>query len=382
MLSLRIATRFLRRSPVQSVLIVLGIAVGIGVVVFVGSLITSLQAALIDETIGASPQVTVTGQEGFPVDYTAQLEKVLNGTAGVKPVVPVRTFSAIYSKAGDSAPLTFTGGDLAQLDSIYDLSGRAVTGRASVNGNEVIVGSGFARRFGIVPGRSLAIVLPSGHPATLTVSAVVDLGQAAANDRTAFVSGDFAAEALNQNPAQYSAIATQLDDPFTSVAVAERWRSDPALAELTVTEWQAENQDLLDALAAQDSSSYLIQVFVLIAVALGIGSTLAVSAVQKTRQIGILKAMGLRDSRSAAVFLWQALILGTVGAALGIAVGIGLIAVFNLAGADRAGSFPIDPRPSFVALSFGVGVLVALVSAIIPWRKTSRLDPIEVIQSA
>jgi len=71
MLSLRIAARFLRRNPVQSGLIAAGIAVGIGVQVFLGSLITSLQQNLVDETVGSSPQVTVVAAaEGDPVDLT------------------------------------------------------------------------------------------------------------------------------------------------------------------------------------------------------------------------------------------------------------------------------------------------------------------------
>ena len=73
MLSLSIAARFLRKSPVQSILIAAGIAVGIGVQVFLGSLITSLQASLVDQTIGNSPQVVVLAQQdGQPVIYTSQ----------------------------------------------------------------------------------------------------------------------------------------------------------------------------------------------------------------------------------------------------------------------------------------------------------------------
>jgi lipoprotein-releasing system permease protein len=117
---------------------------------------------------------------------------------------------------------------------------------------------------------------------------------------------------------------------------------------------------------------------VLVAVALGIASTLAISAVQKTRQIGILKAMGMQDGRAGRVFLWQAAILGLVGAAIGIGAGVGLIALFNVVGSSS--SFPIKPQLTFTAISFVVGVLVAVASSIIPWRRTSKLDPIEVIQ--
>ena len=69
----------------------------------------------------------------------------------------------------------------------------------------------------------------------------------------------------------------------------------------------------------------MIQAFVLVAVALGIASTLAISAVQKTRQIGILKAMGMTDAAAGRIFLLQALILGVTGVAAGIGLGYLLI---------------------------------------------------------
>ncbi len=147
-----------------------------------------------------------------------------------------------------------------------------------------------------------------------------------------------------------------------------------------MTEWQAQNADLLSALQSQSSSSYMIQFFVLVAVALGIASTLAISAVQKTRQIGILKAMGMRDRQSGRIFLWQALILGVSGAAVGVAAGLGLIALFTFLGRNSESLFPITPQVGFVVISFVVGVLVAVVSSLIPSRRTSKLDPIEVIQ--
>jgi len=114
-----------------------------------------------------------------------------------------------------------------------------------------------------------------------------------------------------------------------------------------------------------------------IAVALGIASTLAISAVQKTRQIGILKAMGLSDRRAGRIFLWQATLLGVGGSASGVALAYGLLALFALAPT----TFTVEPQPLFVLGSFSVGVGVALASSIIPIRGTSKLDPIEVIQN-
>jgi lipoprotein-releasing system permease protein len=382
MLSLRIAVRFLRKSPAQSILIAAGIAVGIGVQVFLGSLITSLQTSLVDQTIGNSPQVIVrAAEEGSPVDFGAGLRQALESQPQITTVVPTRAFSAIFKQGAQSAPLQVIGGQLAQLDTIYDISGRLTSGTARLGADEVMVGTDFADTYGLKAGDSASFVLPDGEPAELTVSGVFDFGSAAANSATAFVDGALAAGVLGLGADQYTAVDAQVSDVFESETVAQSLSAEPALNGLEVTEWQAENADLLSALQSQSSSSYMIQFFVLVAVALGIASTLAISAVQKTRQIGILKAMGMKDRQSGRIFLWQALILGVSGAAVGVGAGLALIALFTFLGRNSTSLFPITPQIGFVVISFVVGVLVAVASSLIPSRRTSKLDPIEVIQS-
>ncbi len=377
MLSLRIAARFLRRSPVQSALIAAGIAVGIGVQVFLGSLIISLQQSLVDETIGSSPQVTVTApQEGDAVKYSTALRETLAADERIVAVVPTRTFSAIYTKDTESAPLRAVGGDLDRLDTIYDITGRMVEGAATLEGDDVLVGQEFADKHGLSPGGVVDLVLPDGGVSRRMVAGVFDLGSAAVNEALVFVPSPAAAEVLGFGAEEYSAVDMQVADVFASTEVADDLRRQPALAGLQVTDWQSQNQDLLSALQAQSSSSYTIQFFVLVAVALGIASTLAVSAVQKTRQIGILKAMGMKDRQAGRVFLWQAALLGFGGAAAGVVIGLGMIVLFTRLGS----TLTITPQWAFTAISFVVGVAVALLSSLIPSRRTSKLDAIEVIQ--
>lgn len=208
--------------------------------------------------------------------------------------------------------------------------------------------------------------------ATFQVAGIFDLGAAAANDRLAFLDTASVGEALGLGDDEYSAIEIQVDDVFTSTEVAVRLASDG----IEVIDWQDENQELLSGLAAQSGSSFMIQAFVLVAVALGIASTLAISAVQKTRQIGILKAMGMTDAAAGRVFLLQALILGTAGVALGIAFGYLLIWGFSFAPVD----FSVRPSLTLILISAAIGIVVALASSVIPSRSTSRLNPIEVIQ--
>lgn len=379
MLSLRIAWRFLRSSPGQSALIAGGIAVGIATQIFVGSLIVSLQASLIDQTIGSAPQVTLQApDEGDPVVFNDRVKQVVYEDERIlrKTVVPVRTVSSLYSDGAESGPLNLIGGQLGEIDGIYKLSERTIEGDASLRTDHIMVGKEFAEKFGIAPGDTMSLSFQGGQRGSFTVAGIFDLGSAQFNERQAFVAGGVPQNVLGWGDEEFSAIQMQLAEPFESAEVAADWRGK--LSGIDVIDWQAQNADLLTALQSQSSSSYLIQTFVLVAVALGIASTLAIAAVQKTRQIGILKAMGLSDRRSGRIFLWQAALLGVSGSVGGVAFAYLLLAAFALAPVP----FSIEPQLPFVLGSMGVGIGVALASSIIPIRRTSKLDPIEVIQGA
>lgn len=369
MLGLAIAARFLRSSLGQTALIVAGIGVGIAVQIFVGSLISSLQDDLIDSTVGARSHIDLLAVDGGTL--SADLAATARDEPEVTTAIPVRRLSAIHA-AEDSVALSVTAGTAGDLDTVYDLAARIVDGTYSLDPGEILVGTGFAEQAEVTPGQTLPLVLPDGTTGEYTVAGVFDLGAAAANDRFAFLDPGSAATALDLGDDEYSAIEVQVDDVFTSTEVAQRLATD----EVTFVDWQAENEELLSGLAAQSGSSLMIQTFVLVAVALGIASTLAISAVQKTRQIGILKAMGMTDAAAGRIFLLQAAILGVAGVAAGIALGYVLIWGFSFAPVD----FSVRPSPTLIAVSAMIGVAVALLSSIIPSRSTSRVDPIEVIQ--
>jgi len=376
MLSLRVATRFLRTSPVQSLLIITGIAVGIAVQIFVSSLITSLQANLLASVVGTSPHVTMSAEEdGEPLRLTESVYAVINDDERVEDgaVVPVRLSAGLYTDGEGSAPLNLKGGTLEELDTIYDIESRIIKGEWVLGPDDIMVGTGFAEEYSVEPGEDIVLILPDNKEVRLTVTATLDFGQGTANERQTFVGSELTRSVLGHSADEYSAVEVQLVEPFDSIEVAADWSDQ--LGAVTIDEWQANSGDLLEGLQAQGSSSLMIQVFVMIAVALGIAATLAISAVQKTRQIGILKALGMKDRDTGLVFLWEGAILGVLGTALGIGFGVGLISLFYVIPVP----FMIDILPDKFIISGAVGMSVALLSAILPYRKTAALDPIEVI---
>ncbi|HAW62876.1 MAG TPA: hypothetical protein DCX26_11255, partial [Pseudomonas sp.] len=136
--------------------------------------------------------------------------------------------------------------------------------------------------------------------------------------------------------------------------------------------WMETNGQLLNALSSQSMTTEMIRVFVGISVAFGIASVLAVSVVQRTREIGILRAMGSPRGQILRVFLLQGGVLGLFGSACGGAVGWGLVQVFNIAG-PRLFEIPVDP--TLVPLAMLVATITGVLAAAMPARRAARYDP-------
>jgi lipoprotein-releasing system permease protein len=180
------------------------------------------------------------------------------------------------------------------------------------------------------------------------------------------------------------AVEMQIADVFEAETVTlsiQTLLDDDALA---YSNWIEQNAELLSGLQGQSISSLMIQIFVMVSVVLAIASVLAITVLQKSKQIGILKAMGIQDRDASLVFLFEGLILGVFGAIGGVLLGLGLSYAFTTfaLGPDGNPVVPLYIDFSFIALSALIATLAATLAALIPARKSSRLSVIEVIRNA
>lgn len=383
-LSAKIAVRFLKAGKGQTILIALGIAIGVSVQIFIGLLIQGLQESLLDKTIGNSSHITVTSNTRDKL-ISGWKEKIKNiGLADDRVnKISASADGSVYLKFGDEAePALLRGFVFDQADKIYGLKSGIYEGNEYLKADEVLIGKEMKDKLSLKLGDKIDITNATGKKKTLEVVGFYDLGVASVNKSWIITTLETAQNALGYND-KVSSIEMQVSDTFKADEIAASLSEKMYDSSLVIDNWKAQNEQLLSGLNGQSISSIMIQIFVLVSVILGIASVLAITVMQKSKQIGILKAMGVKDKSASAIFLIQGLLLGTMGAILGILLGIILILMFtNFAvNADGSPVVPVVLDYGFIALSALIAVISACVASLIPARKSSKLSPIEVIRN-
>ncbi len=397
-----VALRFLREGKAQTALILGGSIVGVAVIVFLSALIGGLQATLIDKTLASQAHVMlkrpdrvariapaapgeaiVASVEKAPereksIEQWQRLLGKVRARDGVIAATPTAAGSAFASRGELSRSVAIRGID-ETFDSVVRMADRVTAGRFSVEGTEAVIGNVLADDLGVSVGDKLRVLTAEGRGDVFTVAGIFDIGNKDVNQRWVLVSLRQAQTMLDL-AGGVTTIEVKVAEVFDADGVAD----DLAAATgLEAESWMKLNQQLLAGLKAQSSSSVMIQTFVIIAVALGIASVLGVSVVQKSRQIGILKATGTRTGTVTRIFLIQGAIVGLAGSAGGGLVGTGLATFFRHAVKNPYGEslFAVTLTPGLFLTAGAVAFGTGLVAAVFPARRAARLDPATVIRN-
>lgn len=392
-----IATRFLREGRVQSTLILVGIAVGVAVIVFLTALITGLQSNIINRTLGTQAHIKVQPTEEFnrvlpPPPGSAQLlleskraqrlrsinnwqqvRDVLDALPRVTAVSPLISGPAFARRGEALQSVALVGIDPPRYLRIIPVQDDIVAGSFRVGAGNAVIGRQLAKDLGMRVGDKLRLDGGQGRDSVVNVAGIFELGVRELDARYVYLDMK-QAQSLLDLPGAATVIDVTVDDIFAAQAVAERIAR---LTGLKAESWMETNGQLMNALRSQSLSTRMISVFVALSVALGIASVLSVSVVQRTREIGILRAMGTTRRQMLGVFLVQGAVFGLAGSLLGGAAGYGLVAAFNTFG-PKLFYIPVDPRLPFAAAA--LATLTGVLSAAVPARRAAALDPVEAIR--
>lgn len=383
-LPFRIAVRFLKSSKGQTLLIALGIAIGISVQIFIGSLIQGLQKSLVDKTIGNQPQISITSlsDDKLITNYEDNIALITSEVDGVKNISTSADGPALINVEEDTYSILVRGFNIEDSDKLYNIKENIIEGTVPKKDFEVLIGKDLQVESGIAVGEDIEVLTNLGEKETFKVTGVFDLSVASLN-KSWVITTLGTAQSMFSMGDKVTGIDMQVDDVFAADTLGTTIRGILG-SDLKVDNWKDQNAQLLSGLSGQSVSSLMIQVFVMISVLLGIASILAITVVQKSKQIGILKAMGIKDSTASLIFLFQGLLLGIGGAILGVILGLLLAFVFTKFALNPDGTpvVPLYVDYRFIAISALIAVGASTLAALIPARKSSKLDPIEVIRNA
>jgi len=218
----------------------------------------------------------------------------------------------------------------------------------------------------------------TGANATLSVLGIFDFGNKSVNERNVYVALRTAQNLLDLIGG-VSTLEVKVHDPFAAERIAETIRAG---SDLQVDSWIKTNAQFFTAMAAQILTNTLIRVFVGLTVALGIASVLVVSVIQKSREIGILRAMGTSREQVLRVFLIQGGAMGLAGSVLGSLLAWTFLLVWRSVAKNPDGTplFPLAMDARLFAAATLLATLTGLAAAVLPALRGARLDPVVAIR--
>ncbi|AGY76864.1 MULTISPECIES: ABC transporter permease [Clostridium] len=381
-ISSKVALQFLKHSKLQTFVIILGIAVGVSVQIFIGLLSSGLENTILNKIAGNSAQVTVYSNNGSIENWSDIKNKIVKEDKNVKATAPV-VDSQVFIKLKDTnQPVQIRGFMPEDVNSLYNIKGSIYEGKMYENSGQVIIGKDLKKKLDLKLGDNIDLFTMGGKKLTLNIVGFFDLGAAKVNG--AWVITDLSDV---QNLIDFGNKATSIE-----IAVKDIYNADLEGKKVTkilsdnslnVQNWKDQNKFLASGMVGEKICTIIIQFFVLLAAVLSIISILGISVVQKYKQIGILKAMGIKDGSAAFIFFVQAFILGVLGTALGLLFTWLYIKGFNryIVNSEGLPLVNIVVNHKFILASSIIDIAASTFAALFPAFKSFRLNPVEVIKN-
>ncbi len=399
MFALKVARRYLLSNPLQTLLLVAGVALGVMVFVFITALIAGLEVRLTEQVTGNNSHVSIEAPtrvarvlEGeHPVEAVAlvstlqrkqirewpMVTDLLRTRDEVSAISPQISGSAFLVKGEAVSPLSVLGVDPASVDAISSITPKIISGTGQMTADGLLIGAKMAEEFGLMAGQSVLLRTERGVDRQLTVNGIFRTGLQSLDERVAFMPIQ-TARPLFELPEGVTNIEVKLKDPDEARDMAAFLRDATGLR---VTPWQEKNESLESALQAQGQTGTMIQVFSLISIIIGIASALVLSAYRRRSEVGIMRAFGVSGGFIVWVFLLQGLLIGLVGALIGCGAGYGLcVFLEGITKADGTSALPIAPEQGGYVAAIILTTIGAVVASILPARSAAKVDPLEAIQ--
>ena len=387
MIEFFIAKKQMLERKKQSILSIVGVFIGITVLIVSLGVSNGLDKNMINSILSLTSHINVYSPENIP-NYE-ELVKNIEEVKGVKGAVPTIETQGIIKYEGHGEPyvagVKVVGYDLDKAIKVMKLDDYIIDGKIDVEDKKsILIGKELAASMGAMVGDKVKLITSEETDLEMTVGGIFQSG---------FYEYDVNMVLIPLQTAQYitysdetvGRLSVRLDNPYDAQEliydVARKLPTD-----LYIGTWGEQNKALLSALTLE--KTIMLVVFSLIAIVAGflIWITLNTLVREKTKDIGIMRAMGFSKKNIMLIFLIQGIILGIIGIILGIIVSLILLYYIKNYAVDLVSNIyylkdiPIEISLKEIAIIVGANFIVILISSIFPAYRAARLENVEALR--
>ena len=382
-----------------------GVTVGVSALVVVIGVMAGMQEDLMEKILESTPHVIVyqTGRSIRMDDWRTTADRVrkIEGVEAVAPFVvsTVTVYRGEYSQSADmyGVALDSEGPAVTEMEASIQ-EGIHNLGPTASGFPPVLMGSRLAARMLILTGDTITLIafeniqvdamgLPSPTMRRFEVTGTFTTGLYEYDDRNIYVPIEASQDLLDiLADDRIGGLRVRLHDPDEAGPVADSITAALGF-EFSAVSWTATNSTLFAALKLEKLAMYVILTLIVIVAAFNIVSTLVMVVVDRTREIGILKSMGMTDRMILRIFMLQGLSIGVIGTTLGTTLGLTLAWVldtFEIISIPPDVYFveklPVSIHAADVGMIVGVSLVIAFLATIYPALQASRLEPVRAIR--
>jgi len=370
-----------------SLISILGVAIGVMVLIVVIAVMTGFDRDLRDKIVGNYSHVTLTSYKPIDNNEYENIIRKVRLNPHVKAASPYIQ-GQVLIKGGDKfLAVGFRGIDPKTAVQVTQIKEYVTSGNINKLGDDgVVIGKELALYLGIGLNSHLVIYSPLGKQYNLKVVGIFNSGMYDYDLNLIFVHLITAQEVLGLHN-QISAIAMKLDNLYLAAKVKDQLGAMLGF-DYNLKTWMEANQNFFAALKLEKLTMFIILTLIILVASFNIVSALIVMVVEKTKDIGILKAIGMTSSNIRKIFTYEGLIIGFLGTLFGALGGLLLCALLKKYQFIKLPQdiYYIDRLPVAIelwpdiALIVLAAMVIVLVSTIYPANKASHLTPVEALR--
>ncbi|MCP4229530.1 MAG: lipoprotein-releasing ABC transporter permease subunit [bacterium] len=384
-----------------------GVAVGVMALIVVISVMNGFETDLRDKILGTTAHIQIYHIDREGIDGYEKMADEVAAVKGVEGVAPFVFLEGILSSKNDSIGAVIRGIDPETNREVSDIEEQISEGALDFDGSAPFVLDETTRADdGIVLGVELAKNLDVGINDTVTlispraiwnpialipprmqnfrVVGIFDIGMYEYDANMAYIELETAQEFLGIDH-KVNGLEVKVDDIFRAAEIGEEINEVVGVP-YYAKDWTVTHEQLFTMLKLEKAVMFIILTLIILVGAFNIMSTLIMMVIEKTREIGIIKAMGATRAIITRIFILQGLLIGVVGTLLGSALGLASCwALDRYHFVDLPIGYTLDTLPvtvngGDVAVIAVTAVIISVLATIIPAYRAARLDPVEAIQ--